>query len=208
MELSRREHRVHLFSRTEPFDTGRLRRHVALHPVFKSRGKDSLFSDLAVDWPPWEVESFLDQILRVVEREGLDLLHFHYALPFANIVRELNKRLGPSGPLLIGTLHGTDVSVYGHHPLKGPQLARDLKHLDGLTTVSFSHAVLAAQVFGLSELPKVIPNFVDLSRFRPGSFMTPGLRSQSSGRRRKFRIVHISNFRAVKNPAWLLQKCF
>jgi N-acetyl-alpha-D-glucosaminyl L-malate synthase BshA len=171
-----------------------------LHPIFEGQGKDTLFANLTVDWPPGEVEAFVDQILGVFDREGLDLLHFHYALPFAAIVGEVHNRLEPAGPLVIGTLHGTDVSFYGCHPQKGPQLAQELKHLDGLTTVSFSHAVLAAQVFGLPELPAVIPNFVDLSRFRPGSLRTPGLQA---GNRRKFRIVHISNYRAVKNPRGL-----
>jgi len=203
IELSRRGHRMHLFSRTEPFAAGRLRHHVALHSIFKSQGKTSLFSDLVVEWPPWEVKALLDQVLRVFEWEGLDLLHFHYALPFAAIVEELKNRLGPAGPLVLGTLHGTDVSIYGCHPTKGPQLAQAIKQLDGLTTVSFSHAILASQIFGLSELPEVIPNFVNLSRFRPDPLTTSRFQSPRAGNRRKFKIVHISNFRAVKNPQGL-----
>lgn len=204
IDLSRRGHRVHLFSRTEPFDAMRLRKHVTLHSVC-SRGRDTFFSDLSVDWPPWEVEAFVNQIMVVAELESLDLLHFHYALPFASIVREVNNRLGRASPLVIGTLHGTDVSIYGGHPLKGAQLAQDLKHLDGLTTVSFNHAILAAQILGLSELPVVIPNFVDLTRFRPSPFRIPGCHASSSGKQRNFRIVHISNYRPVKNPRGLAQ---
>ena len=50
---------------------------------------------------------------------------------------------------------------------------------------------LAARVFGLSELPDVIPNFVDLDRFPPRRLPPQG---------RRPRIAHISNFRPVKEP--------
>ncbi len=207
LELSRRGHRVHLFTRTAPCEAGDLRRHVTLHLVSPGLAA-SPFSDLAVEWPSREVDALLDQVAGVIGIEGLDLLHFHYALPFAAIAVELRHRLGPAGPVLAGTLHGTDVSHYGRHPLQGPQLAQTLRHVDGLTTVSVSHARLAAQVFRLPELPVVIPNFIDLSRFRP--VLTPASSSGTpdSGNGRRPRIVHVSNFRPVKNPrglAWIFR---
>jgi N-acetyl-alpha-D-glucosaminyl L-malate synthase BshA len=197
LELSRRGHRVHLFSRTLPGAAGDFNGHVALHLVYPGPAAVSPFSGLAVEWPSWEVEALLDRVAGVIDREGLDLLHFHYALPFAAIAVGLRHRLGPAAPLLVGTLHGTDVSIYGRHPVTGPQLAQTLRYVDGLTTVSVSHARLAAQVFGLPELPVVIPNFIDLSRFRPVPW------PPDSGNSRRPRIVHISNFRPVKNPRGL-----
>jgi N-acetyl-alpha-D-glucosaminyl L-malate synthase BshA len=203
LELSRRGHRLHLFSRTEPFAARRLRRRVVLHSVLQSQTEISTFSDLSADWPPWEVQALIHQVIQVVRQEGLDLLHFHYALPFAAIVGEIRSRLGSAVPLLIGTLHGTDVSIHGCHPVRGPQLTKALKSLDGLTTVSCSHAALAARVFSLPELPNVIPNFVNLARFRPGLSAPPSLLASAIGKKKKFRIVHVSNFRAVKNPQTL-----
>jgi L-malate glycosyltransferase len=202
LELSRRGHRVHLFSRTAPCAAADLRRHVTLHLVSRDLAA-SPCSDLAVAWPSWEVEALLDKMAGVIDREGLDLLHFHYALPFAAIALELRHRLGAAGPVLAGTLHGTDVSIYGRHPLQGPQLAQTLRHVDGLTTVSVSHARLAAQVFSLPELPAVIPNFIDLSRFRPVLTPSSSLGPPDSGAERRPRIVHVSNFRPVKNTRGL-----
>jgi N-acetyl-alpha-D-glucosaminyl L-malate synthase BshA len=205
LELSRRGHRVHLFSRSEPFAARQLRRRVALHPVFESQGDFSPCCDLHMDWPLSEVQALIHLVMQVHHQEGLDLLHFHYALPFAAIVGEIKKRLGPAAPLVIGTVHGTDVSIHGCHPISGPQLAKDLKSLDGLTTVSHSHAALAAQLFSLPELPDVIPNFVNLNRFRPDLSAPPGILAPVSINGRKFRIVHVSNFRALKNPRGLAQ---
>jgi N-acetyl-alpha-D-glucosaminyl L-malate synthase BshA len=198
LELSRRGHRVHLFSRGAPFVGLGPPHRVAWHGVLRQPEEAAPASRLRVDWPAWETQTLLRRLVRVIDTEGLDLLHFHYALPFAGIAGEI-KRSRRCPPLVVGTLHGTDVSLYGRHPGTGPQLARELLHLDGLTTVSVSHAWLAGEVFGLAELPRVIPNFVDLGRFRPPA--PPG-RRRPVGRkgRRRARLVHISNFRPVKNP--------
>ena len=201
MELSRRGHRVHLFSRRAPF-AGLGRPHqVAWHGVLPEPEAPGPASGLRVDWPAGETQTLLRRLVRVIAMEGLDLLHFHYALPFAGIAGEIKRSLG-CPPLMVGTLHGTDVSVYGRHPLTGPQLAWELLHLDGLTTVSLSHARLAGEVFGLPELPRVIPNFVDLGQFRPSEAPRSGWRP-ARGNGRRPRIVHVSNFRAVKNPLTL-----
>ena len=103
---------------------------------------------------------------------------------------------------MIGTLHGTDVSSYGQDPVKGRALAASLANLDRLTTVSVSYAHLASQVFGLSTYPEVIPNFVDLSRFRPQthSRLDPNMLFMRSPSGCKAKIIHVSNFRRVKDP--------
>ena len=113
--------------------------------------------------------------------------------------------MGDDCPKLVGTLHGTDISVFGYDPVKGVHISQALKKLDALTTVSTSHAKLAANIFGLSTYPEVIPNFVDLSRFQPidsGELdkWSAGHTGQQRDGNRRARIVHASNFRSVKNP--------
>jgi N-acetyl-alpha-D-glucosaminyl L-malate synthase BshA len=117
------------------------------------------------------------------------VLHFHYAVPFALIAEEVRRLLGPSRPAIIGTLHGTDVTAR-RDPAHRLELRRALMRLDALTAVSANHAALAARTFGLSRTPVVIPNFVDPGKFYPLPMRTPG----------RPRIVHVSNFRAVKDP--------
>jgi L-malate glycosyltransferase len=142
-----------------------------------------------------EAECTAGDVRRMVERilpaaGDLDVLHFHYAVPFAAITEEVGRRLGPRAPRLVGTLHGTDVTVFGRRPLRRVGLARRLAALDAMTTVSHSYAALAAKVFGVAA-PVVIPNFVDPERFRPPGRSTPG---------RRPRLLHVSNFRPVKDP--------
>jgi N-acetyl-alpha-D-glucosaminyl L-malate synthase BshA len=146
---------------------------------------------LDANWTPPDLRTLVKRILPIADAAPLDVLHFHYAVPFARVTEEVRRRLGPRAPLLVGTLHGTDVSVYGSHRRTRSGLARRLARLDAVTTVSRCYAALSARVFRLPERPSVIPNFVDLDRFRPAPF------GSGDGRPR---LVHVSNFRPVKDP--------
>ncbi len=202
IELVRRGHTVHLFTRTTPFGWWDPASGVRLHWAVVDGESDIHPAVLYTDWSARECEAFVSQILYVIATEGLDVLHFHYAVPFAFLTEEVKRRLGRAAPVLIGTLHGTDVSSYGQDPVKGRALAASLQNLDRLTTVSVSYAHLASQVFGLSTCPEVIPNFVDLSRFRPKthSRLDPNMLSMGSPSGCKAKIIHVSNFRPVKDP--------
>jgi len=214
VQLAGRGHRVHLFSRTTPFGDHNYTDGVILHTVTPDREVGIHPAVLYTDWSAEDYQRFLSNILGVIAVEGLDILHFHYAVPFAFLAAEVKRRLGGAAPLLIGTLHGTDVSVYGREPLKGSHLAQTLREIDELTTVSNSHACLAADLFGLSSRPEVIPNFVDLSTFQPLETLPPITERASEGRipysprkqpgqeslRPIPKIAHVSNFRPVKDP--------
>ena len=191
--LAQRGHRVHLFTRTPPFIRWDSGNGVTLHTIAPPDGDPISAADLHVNWSTAEFEAFLSSVLKVAQTEGLDVLHFHYAVPFSFVSHAVKTRMGVDSPLLVGTLHGTDVSVHGKHADSGPELGNALKHLDALTTVSTSHARLASDVFGLPMPPQVISNFVDLSRFRPGAGD-----GYQIGSRTRPRIAHVSNFRPVK----------
>jgi L-malate glycosyltransferase len=188
--LADRGHRVHLFSRTPPLGAGSFHRGVSFHGL---GGSDSqaLSSRLDAAWSPADEELFLELIESVSEAARLEVLHFHYAVPFAPLACRLRSRMGPISPRLLMTLHGTDVSRFGFDRFRGPGLAAAVGGMDALTTVSRSHALLAQGAFELAGPPRVISNFVDLRRFRPRR-----LRSSSGPPR----VIHVSNFRAVKQP--------
>ena len=191
--LARRGHRVHLFTGTPHLGSWDHVPGLVLH-IVEPNGADQLHpARLHTDWSEGDLHRYTQCIERVIATEGLDVLHFHYAVPFAFVAQRLRDTLGDATPWLIGTVHGTDVTHFGKDSAIGPRLVGALKSTDVLTTVSTSHAGLAATAFGLSSPPHVIPNFVDLSRFRPNSCVR-------SSRRSRPRIAHISNFRPVKDP--------
>jgi L-malate glycosyltransferase len=194
-ELGRRGHRVFLFARTAPFGVEAFAPGVRFLGL-NGHGEAPTTSQLEIEWTPEELWGLVQRILSVAEAVPLDVLHFHYAVPFARVVEEVGRRLGPRAPRLVGTLHGTDVTIHGRRRRTRRPLARRLSGLDAVTTVSRRFAALSARVFGLQGGPLVIPNFVDLARFRPAREDTPG---------RRPRIVHVSNFRSVKNPEMVIE---
>ncbi|MBN1454637.1 MAG: N-acetyl-alpha-D-glucosaminyl L-malate synthase BshA [Methanomicrobia archaeon] len=192
--LALRGHEVHLFARTAPFFPCRFSRNLTLHTVRVANG-DHHPADLLLDWPSDELESYVKMILKVIEEEALAILHFHYGFPFAFVAAEVRRRRGGAWPVIIGTLHGTDVTCCGD-VVKRAQMMRWLNYVDELTTVSRSHAQLATELLHLSAAPRVIPNFIDLTEFQA---LSPEVQ------RSRPRIVHISNFRPVKNVPRLAQ---
>jgi len=200
-ELARRGHRLHLFTRNLPNRTWVDYGGAVLHTIGPSDGDQRRPTELFAEWSAFDRRKLLYEIMEVIRIEGLDVLHFHYALPFACICAEVKGRLDGAAPLLVGTLHGTDVSLYGVDRKKGPFLAKAVRDCDCLTTVSFNHARLAQMVFDLPGLPKVIPNFVNLSKYGPrGNKLKEEVATRervNSNNRPK--IVHVSNFRPVKD---------
>ena len=196
--LAKRGHIVHLFARSLPFGYWDASSDVHLH-IITSPAENTLHpAELHIDWLDKEFEAYLSEVMKIAIT--LDVLHFQYAVPFAYVADEVRRRLGAASPLVMGTLHGTDVSIHGRDPVRGPKLIQALQSADVLTTVSVSHSRLSAEIFGLTTLPHVIQNFVDLEKFHPRDVdafaLSPG---------RKLRISHISNFRAVKQPEVMAQ---
>ena len=188
-ELALRGHRVHLFARAPPMGTAGFAPGVVFHRIDGS--PDAAGHRLDTDWPAADLDALAERLTQLAIQAELDVLHFHYALPFAQVAAAVRERIGRGAPALVVTLHGTDVSVLGARPLTGRRLARWLSHADAITTVSHSHAALATRTLGLREPPQVIANFVVASRFGP--------RPVAAGARRP-RLAHVSNFRTVKAP--------
>jgi L-malate glycosyltransferase len=187
--LGERGHDVSLLASARPFAIDRMPRGVTFQPL--RHGSTGASGHLDADWPEPDLRASVEQLGAAVEARPPDVLHYHYALPFAYLAARLKDALDGRCPPVVGTLHGTDVTGSGQQPTTGAALRHALTRADALTTVSHSHAALAHDTFGLPRGPQVIPNFVDLARFRP--------RRRRHGRRA--RIVHVSNFRPVKDPA-------
>lgn len=182
MQLAARGHEVHLFARSRPFGLPAQTR-VVLHVLESGPGP---CPRLDVDWDAGSVRRFVDAIAAV----PLDVLHFHYALPFARVAAEVKARLGPAAPAVVGTLHGTDVSVHARRERVAETLRADLAAADRITSVSRDHAELAHRTLDLAVRPEVVPNGIDLGRFVPAPRVAP----------RRLRVAHVSNLRAVKRP--------
>jgi N-acetyl-alpha-D-glucosaminyl L-malate synthase BshA len=150
---------------------------------------------LDTSWDPLRMAHLERHLQALVREHGVEVIHYHYAWPFALIADRLKRRMGADAPRIVGTLHGTDVT----HPPHDAAIAA-LRSTDALTTVSEAYADVAHEQLHLPRRPTVIPNFVDPAEFpRSADFADP------AADRARPRLVHVSNFRPVKAPLGVVE---
>jgi N-acetyl-alpha-D-glucosaminyl L-malate synthase BshA len=201
--MARRGHRVHVIANAHPWrmplDVEGLafeRVEPTEHPVF--------------DHPPYTL-AVAAKIVEVVRRDGLDLVHSHYAVPHAAGAYVAAGTLGSSRPKLVTTVHGTDVTQLGADPAMRSITAFTVGAGDGITAPSAFLGGEATRVFDLPPAAVVvIPNFVDTERFTPAEGRDPHrlgrlLAGRTGGEAPEGPfLVHVSNFRPVKRATELL----
>ena len=146
---------------------------------------------LADQWTIPARRQAAQQLARLCRARRPDVVHFHYALPMADLAARLRTLLKHDTPLLVLTLHGTDASRFaaGANSQAAWSLAAQLRKLDLLSAVSEAHRELCLEVFGNHLDVRTVPNSVNLSHFTPPEKRVHGAR-----------LLHVSNFRPVKNP--------
>ena len=130
------------------------------------------------------------------QRVGLDIIHAHYAIPHAISGYIAKQILGTGRPKLITTLHGTDITLVGQDPSFYAVTKFSMEVSDALTTVSKYIYDKTYSSFDIKNPMKVIYNFVDIDRFRPGQ---SGCDRSIFAKPSEKIIMHMSNYRPVKN---------
>lgn len=170
---------------------------------FRLTGFDSkfIFHQVEVsDYPLFQHSPYtLTLATRLAEesrRVGLDIIHAHYAIPHAISGYLAKQILGKDRPKLITTLHGTDITLVGLDPSFFAVTKFSMEVSDALTTVSRYIHDKTYSSFGITKPMKIIHNFVDNARFRPDQ---AGCDRSSLASPSEKIIMHMSNYRAVKN---------
>ncbi|MEO1256822.1 MAG: N-acetyl-alpha-D-glucosaminyl L-malate synthase BshA, partial [Bacteroidota bacterium] len=137
------------------------------------------------------------KMVDVVLNEKLDLLHVHYAVPHASaayMAQQILKTKGYEIPF-ITTLHGTDITIVGKDATNEPVVTFSINGSDGVTAVSEDLKKDTLDLFDITNDIRVIPNFIDLERFKkqPKEHFKKAICPNGEKL-----IVHTSNFRKVK----------
>src|SRR5690606_22942138 len=148
------------------------------------------------DYAPYEL-ALSSKIVDVAMFEKLDILHVHYAIPHASAAYMAKQILATYGihiPI-VTTLHGTDITLVGKDLTYKPVVTFSINQSDGVTAVSNNLKESTYSHFDINKEIKVIPNFIDLTRFnlQPKDHFKKAI--APFGERI---IVHTSNFRKVK----------
>ena len=186
--LAQQGHSVHVISYAMPARLDELQPDLYFHEV---QVQDyPLFQ-----YQPYEL-ALSSMMVQVVQREKLDLLHVHYAIPHAYAAYMARKILEDQGVVIpvVTTLHGTDITLVGKHPSYKPAVCFSIEHSSAVTAVSESLRLDTERIFGIRRRINVIPNFVDLDRY---GRCAAGDRSKVAPDGIPI-LVHVSNFRRVK----------
>lgn len=187
--LATRGHNVHILSYAKPARLDTFQTNISYHEV-------NLQSYPLFEYPPYDL-ALANQMAGLIDYEGIDVLHVHYAIPHAASAYLAKQILGEKAAHvpLITTLHGTDITVVGSDPSYKSVVDFSVNQSDGVTAVSEFLRDETYRRFDIKKEIKVIPNFIDLDRFKRAN--KDHFRKAISPADEKI-IVHVSNFREVK----------
>lgn len=183
LELARRGHEAHFITYANP-----IRLSSDLPGVFYHEVEVTNYP--LFQYPPYCL-ALASRMTEVAERYGLDLLHVHYAIPHSASAHLARQMMAPRRRVpFVTTLHGTDITLVGTEPSYFPITKFSIEQSDGITSISDYLAGRTREVFGVANEIRTIHNFVNCDIYYP----------QPGHRPARKRLLHISNFRAVKRP--------
>ncbi|MEM7298958.1 MAG: N-acetyl-alpha-D-glucosaminyl L-malate synthase BshA [Bacteroidota bacterium] len=187
--LAKKGHDIHFITYAQPTRLDFFNPNLYYHEV-------SVKSYPLFQYAPYEL-ALASKMVDVVINEKLDLLHVHYAVPHASaayMAKEILKTKGYEIPF-ITTLHGTDITIVGKDATNEPVVTFSINQSDGVTAVSDDLKRDTLQHFDINTPIQVIPNFIDLDRFKkqPKDHFKKAICPNGEKL-----VVHTSNFRKVK----------
>ncbi len=190
LELAHRGHEIHFITYRQPVRLALLNSKVHYHEV--NVPEYPLFH-----YQPYEL-ALSSKLVDMVKLYKIELLHVHYAIPHAYagyMAKQMLKNEGIKIPM-VTTLHGTDITLVGNHPVYKPAVTFSINKSDIVTSVSKSLKDETNKLFNIKKEIHVIPNFIELDKIRNESQISC---HRSVMAKKEERIVtHISNFRKVK----------
>lgn len=195
MSLAKKGYEVHFISNNLPARLDITNPNIFFHKV-------NVQTYPLFQYQPYDI-ALSSMIYRVVNLYKLDLLHAHYAIPYAYAAftaKQMLKEEGRDIPL-VTTLHGTDITLVGQHPTYKHAVEFSINQSDTITSVSESLKQDTLRFFKIKKDIQVITNFIDNSEFDD---CTGCERHQFANQDEKI-LIHVSNLRPVKRVEEVLQ---
>lgn len=187
--LANRGHKLHILSYAKPARLDSFRTDIAYHEV-------DLSTYPLFEFPPYDL-ALANMMVHLIQFENLDVLHVHYAIPHATsayLAKQILKEEAKDVPV-ITTLHGTDITLVGSDPTYKQVVDFSINQSDGVTAVSEYLREETYRLFDITKEIKVIPNFIDLDRFKKSK--KEHFKKAICPEGEKI-VTHVSNFREVK----------
>lgn len=184
--LAEQGHQIHFITSSIPFRLGKYIPNIHFHEVEVSQY--ALFQ-----YPPYDI-ALASRMAQVSNREKLDILHVHYAVPHA-VCAILARKMIDHPIKIITTLHGTDITVMGYDESLKDIIRLGIEESDLVTAVSDELIRQTQTVLNITKPIHRVYNFVDERVYHKRESTEFKTRFAPNGEKL---IVHISNFRPVK----------
>ena len=197
LELAKRGHEIHFITYSQPVRLALLNPNVHYHEVNVPEYPLFLYQ-------PYEL-ALSSKLVDMVKLHKIDLLHVHYAIPHAYagyMAKQMLKDEGINIPM-VTTLHGTDITLVGNHPVYKTAVNFSINKSDYVTSVSQSLKDDTLKLFNIKNDIVVIPNFIELDK-NANDPRIQCYRSVIANDNERI-ITHISNFRKVKRIPDIIQ---
>lgn len=185
--LAERGHEIHFISSSIPFRLNKIYHNIYYHQV--EVNQYSVFQ-----YPPYDI-ALASKMAEVANREKLDVLHVHYAIPHA-VCAILAKQMSKRDLKIVTTLHGTDITVLGYDPSLTDAIKFGIDQSDIVTAVSNALVNQTYELIHPDKQIETVYNFIDDRIYQKTD--AKHLRTEFGIKDNEKVIIHVSNFRAVK----------
>src|SRR5690625_6706708 len=124
MLLPEQGNEIHFITSSLPFRLNRIYPKIYYHEV-------EINHYPVFQYPPYDL-ALATKMAEVIDREKLDILHVHYAMPHA-ICAILARDIAEHDVKIITTLHGTDITVLGYDPTFIKMIKHGIEQSDAVT---------------------------------------------------------------------------
>lgn len=185
--LAEKGHEIHFISSSMPFRLNRMYHNIFYHQV--EVNQYSVFQ-----YPPYDI-ALASKMAEVANRENLDILHVHYAIPHA-VCAILAKQMSKVDVKIVTTLHGTDITVLGYDPSLTEAIKFGIEKSDVVTAVSRSLIEQTKELIQPDKQIETVYNFIDERIYQKRE--ANHLRKEFGIKDKEKVVIHVSNFRPVK----------
>lgn len=185
--LAEKGHEIHFISSSMPFRLNRIYHNIFYHQV--EVNQYSVFQ-----YPPYDI-ALASKMAEVANRENLDILHVHYAIPHA-VCAILAKQMSKVDVKIVTTLHGTDITVLGYDPSLTEAIKFGIEKSDVVTAVSRSLIEQTHELIQPDKQIETVYNFIDERIYQKRD--ANHLKKEFGIMDNEKVVIHVSNFRPVK----------
>jgi N-acetyl-alpha-D-glucosaminyl L-malate synthase BshA len=146
-------------------------------------------------YSPYDIQ-LASKIAEVADREKLQIIHVHYAIPHA-ICALLARQMAETHFKIVTTLHGTDITVLGQDSSLKKAIQFGIEKSDEVTAVSNALVDETHRLITPNKPIRTVYNFID-ERIYYKMDVDHRLKADFGIKEDEKVIIHVSNFRPVK----------